>query len=469
MLELKGASVPQAGVGAKVRFALATTPFYAESGGQAADRGQVSGAGFTIQVLDVQKDEGLVIHSGEVVAGTARPGPVTAVVDATLRQATTRHHSATHLLHSALCRVLGDQVEQQGSRVEPGQLRFDFNHTSALTREQLAAVQGWVRTAITAGHAADIREVPIAVAKAEGAKAQFGEKYGETVRVVTFGSQDVSRELCGGCHVANTADIAAFRIVKEEASAAGIRRIVAVAGDAARLLERDELEIAGRAGRLVGLNKVEDATGIETIAQMFKSTLKDLPGRIEQLTREVGELSTRLGLPVQTPSGGLVQRIEQFQDEAKRLRKADEQRKAQAASGAIDDLLAHERMVAGAPVIIARIDGLDGKALRQLCDLARSKRPSLCLMLVSLVAGDDGVGKVGMVASVSADLIARGLAAGALIASVAPTVGGRGGGKPDFAQAGGTIAAGIPAALAAGEAWVREHMAVGEGQRRSQG
>jgi alanyl-tRNA synthetase len=469
LLEMKGAMVTQAAVGSKVRFALKATPFYAESGGQESDRGQVSGPGFTIQVNDVQKDEGLVIHTGEVTAGTAKPGPVTAIVDASLRQATTRHHSATHLMHSALGRVLGDHVEQQGSRVEPTQLRFDFNHTGAMTRDQIKAVQSWVLEAIAAGHATDIRELPIAEAKAAGAKAQFGEKYGDKVRVVTFGSGDISRELCGGCHVANTSDIAAFRIIKEEASSAGIRRIVAVAGDAARTLEREELEVANRCGRLVGLNKIDDASGIEAIAQLFKATLKELPQRLEQLTREVAELSTRLGISAQTPSGDLMQRVEQFQEEAKRLRKADDQRKAQAASGAIDDVLAQEKVVAGVPLIIAQIDGLDGKALRQLCDLARSKRPSLCLVLVSVVTGDDGIAKVGMVAAVSADLIAKGLAAGTLIASVAPLVGGRGGGKPDFAQAGGTNAAGIPAALAASDAWVRSHATAGEGLRGSQG
>ncbi len=464
LLEQDGKAVAQAPAGARVRFALAATPFYAESGGQEADRGQVTGDGFAIAVHDVQKDEGLVIHSGEVVSGSAHPGPVRAMVDGARRRATTRHHSATHLLHSALGRVLGDQVEQQGSRVEPTQLRFDFNHAGAMTREQLATVEDWVNQAIRAGHAADIREQTIAEAKAGGAKAQFGEKYGERVRVVTFGSREVSRELCGGCHVANTADIAAFRIVKEEASSAGIRRIIAVAGDAARQLAGEELDVAARCGRLVGLGAVEDASGIEGIARAFKTTLKELPSRLEQLAREVGELSTRLGLPSATPSGNLAQRIEQLQEEGRRLRKADEQRKAQAATGAIDELLARERRSNAASIIIASLDGLDGKALRQLCDLARSRRPSHCLLLASASGGE---GKVAMVAAVSADLLPRGLGAGELIAKAAPLVGGRGGGKPDFAQAGGTDAAGIPAALKAGETWVRSLL--GESLHGSQG
>ena len=469
LLEVDGKDVTQAPAGSKVRFALKATPFYAESGGQVSDRGQVSGSGFTIQVTDVQKDEGLVIHAGEVSQGIAHPGAVVAQVDAALRQATTRHHSATHLLHSALGQVLGDHIEQQGSRVEPGQLRFDFNHTGAMTREQLEAVQQLVTKAIRSRHAADIREMPIAEAKAGGAKAQFGEKYGDQVRVVTFGSKDVSQELCGGCHVVNTADIASFRIVKEEASSAGIRRIIAVAGDAARRLEQDEIDVAQRCAKLVGLDKVNDAEGIEAIAKLFKATLKELPARIEQLAREVADLSQRLAAPAATLLGGLAQRIDQLQDEAKRLRKIDDQRKSQAASGAIDELLSKERQVAGIPLIAARIDGLDGKALRQLCDLARSRRPSICVLLISAVVGSDGESKVGVVAAVSADLVAKGLAAGALVASIAPLVGGRGGGKPDFAQAGGTKLAGIADALAAGETWVRQQAPQGEGLQGSQG
>jgi alanyl-tRNA synthetase len=463
LLEHDGKAVDQAPVGAKVRFALKETPFYAESGGQEADRGQVGGPGFTIQVRDVQKDEGLVIHSGEVTAGTARPGPVLAVVDAALREATTRHHSATHLMHSALGRVLGDHVEQQGSRVEPYQLRFDFNHTGAMTREQVAAVEDWVNAAIKAAHPARIAEMPIAEAKAGGAKAQFGEKYGEKVRVVTFGAKDVSQELCGGCHVGNTADIAAFRIVKEEASSAGIRRIVAVAGDLARALEREEREIADQSGRLLGLSHVDDPRVVEELARGFKATAKELPARIAQLAKEVDELVERLGAPHETLSGGLAQRIAQLQDELKRLRKLDEGRKAQAALGAVDEILAAAKTVGGAALVAARADGLDGKALRQLLDLVRSRRPSAVVVL-----GGAADGKVALVSAVSPDLVAKGVGAGAIIGKLAPMVGGRGGGKPDLAQAGGSDAARLAEALAAVEPLVRE-MLGGAGAHGSKG
>ncbi len=453
LLEAGGKAVASAPAGTAVRFALDRTPFYAESGGQVADHGTVDGAGFSIRVTDVQKDEGLIIHSGTVASGTAATGAVHAAVDAARRTATVRHHSATHLLHSALNKVLGDHVEQQGSKVEPEGLRFDFNHPGGMSGDQVAAVEAWVAKAIAEAHSADIRELPIAAAKAAGAKAQFGEKYGATVRVVSFGldHEPVSRELCGGVHVPNTAEIGAFRIVKEEASSAGIRRITAVAGDAARALAAEEQEVADACGRLVGLPHVADPRGIEDLARTFKSGLKEVPARLEALTREVGELSSRLKSPLSTLTGSLTARVEVMQNELKRLRKLAESRQAASAAGQVDTLLATETAVAGIPVLAAQIDGLDGKALRGLLDLIKGRRPSLVLVL-----GSAHEGKVALVASVSADLTAKGYSAGALIGRLAPLVGGRGGGKADLAQAGGTDAAALPGAIAAVAGLVRD-------------
>jgi alanyl-tRNA synthetase len=460
LLEADGRETAAAPTGAQVRFALEKTPFYAESGGQVGDRGTVTSADFTIQVEDVQKDEGLVIHSGRVSAGTAHPAPVRAAVEATARRDTTRHHSATHLMHAALCAVLGDQVEQQGSKVEPDQLRFDFNHAQALTDVQLRAVEEHVNRAVAAAYAADIREVPIDEAKRLGAKAQFGEKYGATVRVVTFGDGALpggrpwSREFCGGCHVANTGDIGHFRIIEEGGIAAGIRRIVAVAGAAAERLLAAEREVALSCGRILGLSQVEDAHVVAALARQFKAPLAELPTRLGQLAQDVRELAAKLGETVGTFSGDLTARVVQLQNELKRLRKLAESRQAQAVAGAVDAVIAAETVVDGVPVIAARAGQLDGKALRQLADLVKGRRPSLCLVLGAVAEG-----RVGLVAAVSPDLVKKGLGAGALIGKLAPMVGGKGGGKSDLAQAGGADPARLDAALVAVAGLVREQLA----------
>lgn len=458
LLEVAGKQADQAATGADVRFALKTTPFYAESGGQVGDRGRVTGNGFTIAVTDTQKDEGLIVHHGKVIEGVAKPGAVTAEVSVEVRSATTRHHSATHLMHSALTRLLGDHVEQQGSKVEPTALRFDFNHPNSLTREQITAIETWVGDVIAAKHPVDIRVMPISEAKSMGAKAQFGEKYGDAVRVVTMGTGEVSREFCGGCHVTNTGDIGAFRIISEGASSAGIRRIIAVAGEEAHKLVAEEKRVAREcAGYVVNpqftyfMPLPEDERQLDVLARSFKVPIAELPGRVAQLAREVDDLARKLGTSIQTLSGSLLQRVEQLQHELKRLRKLDEAKQAQSAAGAADDLLAKLVEIAGAPLIAAMIPGLDGKALRTLLDTLRAKRPSLCVVLGSVADG-----KVGLVAGVSPDLVKRGLGAGALIGKLAPLVGGRGGGKPDLAQAGGTDVAKLPEAIAAVQTLVKE-------------
>jgi len=449
LLEVDGGQVEEAALGAKVRFALAKTPFYGESGGQVGDRGRVLAAAgaqsaFEIRVDDTQKDEGLVIHSGEVVAGSARPGPVRAVVDLGNRRATTRHHSATHLLHAALAQVLGAQVEQQGSKVEPGQLRFDFNHPQAPTREQLTAIETWVSAQIKAALPVQTQELPIAEARLLGAKAQFGEKYGATVRVLSMGATAVvSRELCGGCHVANTGDITAFRIVKEEATAAGIRRITAVAGQAALNLAAEEQTAVDAIARCIGV-AAGDPRQVEELARLFKVPLKEVPARVEALARDVGELATRMQTTIISAGGDLLERVQQLVDEQKRLRKLEDGRKSRAAAGAIDQVLTSEVVVDGLALIAAQIDGLDGKALRTLGETLRNKRPQHAALLISVHDG-----KVMLVASASPDAVAKGLSAGAIAAAAAAAVGGKGGGRDDFAQAGGKDAAAVPGALAA--------------------
>ena len=439
LLEEGGKDVQAAATGAKVRFALAKTPFYAESGGQVGDVGTIEGADFTIRVTDTQKDEGLVIHSGEVVRGTAAPGPVTAKVDTAARAATTRHHSATHLLHSALHKLLGDHVEQQGSKVSPTELRFDFNNPGAPTREQIVAVEQWVSSQIAAKHAVDIRVMGIEDAKKLGAKAQFGEKYGAEVRVVSVGDGSVSREFCGGCHVANTADIAAFRITTEGASSAGIRRITAVAGEAAKALLAEEAAVAAAAGKLVGLDTVADTRVVDDLARLFKATAKEVPARLQKLVEEVEGVAAKAGAPRAALTGDLPARVTGLQDDLKRLQKLAEQKAALAAAGMVDELLAAALDLGPAKLIAATPEGLDGKVLRTLADQLAARDPALAVVLASASGG-----KVGLVVICGKQAQAAGLAAGALIGPLAALVGGKGGGKADCAQAGGTDPAGLP-------------------------
>ena len=456
LLEAGGKEVASATTGTKVRLALQGTPFYAESGGQVGDIGTITGPDFTIRITDTQKDEGLVIHFGEVTSGIAKPGAAIAAVDVIARTATTRHHSATHLLHSALTNILGDHIEQQGSKVSPGELRFDYNNPGAPSKEQLAQVEHWVNAQIAARHPVDVRVIPLDEAKKLGAKAQFGEKYGTEVRVVTMGAFTVgtegshsngavaSREFCGGCHVGSTADIAAFRIIGEGASSAGIRRITAVAGTAALALAEEERLVVEACGRAVGLLHAPDQHQLDELCRLFKATRKELPGRIEQLVQDVGELSRRLKIPSPTMIGDLLGRVVSLQEELKRLRKTQEQQAAAAALGMADELLTQVVTIQGAPVLAAVVSDLDGKALRTLAETLKAKRPSLCVILASVAEG-----KVGLVAAVTPDLIARGLAAGKLISALAPIVGGGGGGKPDFAQAGGKDPGRVTEAIAA--------------------
>jgi len=469
LIESAGKEVESAGVGSAVRIALAKTPFYAESGGQAGDHGVLSGTDFSVQITDTQKDEGLYIHSGKVIAGTVRLGAVKAVVDQERRTATTRHHSATHLMHTALTTILGDHVEQQGSQVGPEGLRFDFNHPKALSREESVAIEARVTAAIAAAYPGMIQEMPIDEAKKLGAKAQFGEKYGSSVRVVTFGDRAGanggawSREFCGGCHVANTADIGAFRIVREEAVAAGIRRITAVAGSVAHKLAAEEAAIAASCGAQVGLQTIADARVVGDLARQFKTTPVELPERVKALVQQVTELATRVGAEPAAWSGGLPERIAQAQDEVKRLLKLAEKLASQAAAGAVDELIAAKRTIAGVDFIAAVVPNLDGKALRTLADHLKGRLPEACVVLGSAVDG-----KVGLIALIGPAAQKRGASAGQLIAKLAPMVGGKGGGKADLAQAGGSDPSALERTVAAAETLLTESL-TGAGATGAQG
>jgi alanyl-tRNA synthetase len=382
---------------------LDLTPFYAESGGQLGDRGILTGEDGCFTVNDTQKKgEGIICHLGQVLAGQIRVGDtVQAEVDATRRSATALNHSATHLLHAAMRQVLGDHVQQKGSQVGPDRLRFDFSHFEPVSREQLLTIERLVNQEIRKNHMVETRIMNLEDAKSAGAMALFGEKYADQVRVLRMG--DFSTELCGGTHVKAVGDIGLCKIVVEGGIASGVRRIEALTGAAALdWIEADE----DRVLRLAG---------------MLKGGRDDLDDRVASLL-----------------------------ERSRHLEKELDQLKARLASSAGKDLAAQAVEVGGVMVLAACIDGVDPKALRETLDQLKDRLGSAVVVLATVVDG-----KVSLVAGVTADLTGQ-LKAGDLIREVAARVGGKGGGRPDMAQAGGTDPSGLPAALGLVEGWVRQ-------------
>jgi alanyl-tRNA synthetase len=381
---------------------LDRTPFYGESGGQAGDRGELQSDGALFAVSDTQKPMGhLHVHLGRLTSGRLQVGDtVLASVDEVGRRATAAHHSATHLLHAALRNVLGSHVQQKGSLVNPERLRFDFSQPEPVTAAQLREIERVVNAAIRNNVGAETRVLPVAEAQALGAMALFGEKYGDEVRVVRMG--DFSMELCGGTHVEALGDMGVFKILSESGVAAGIRRIEAVAGAVAlEAIQRDEERLQAAAGLL----KVAPAELDQRLAQTLE--------RLRQLEKEL--------------------------EKAKR----DEAARAGA------DLAAEVEDVGGVPVLIRRIEGMDGKALRDALDRLRSQYPDGVIVL----AGVEGE-KVALIAGVGKALSGR-IHAGDLVNIVASPLGGKGGGRPDMAQAGAGNPAALDAALNAARDWVR--------------
>ncbi len=395
LLDAKGASAPALRQGERGRVVLDATPFYAEGGGQIGDTGTLSGPAGDFEVEDTQKLGEAYAHSGLVTRGEIRLGATLgARVDAAKRAATARNHSATHLLHAALRTVLGKHVQQKGSLVEPERLRFDFSHMAPLTPAELERIENLVNDEILANREATVRTMGYDAAVAAGAIALFGEKYGDTVRVLSFG--DFSTELCGGTHVRRTGDIGLMKITAEGGVAAGIRRIEAVTGKGARAyLDLGEHYLA-EIGRLVR------------------------GGRDELVAKVGGQL-----------------------ERARKLEKEIEQLKSRLASGQGTDLAAGAVEIGGARVVAARVDGLDAKALRTAVDQLKDKLGHAVIVLGSA----DATGKVTLVAGVTEALTAR-VKAGELVAAAAAAIGGKGGGRADFAQAGGPDAAQLDAALA---------------------
>jgi alanyl-tRNA synthetase len=391
---------------------LESTPFYAESGGQVGDAGElrsVSGAAVCFLVEDTQKrgSAGAHSHVGKLAAESAalREGmTLRASVDARLRAATALNHSATHLLHAALREELGDHVQQKGSLVAPDRLRFDFAHFEAVSSEQLQRIERRVNEQIRGNATAETREMSYDEAVAEGAMALFGEKYGSSVRVLRIG--DFSMELCGGTHVGRAGDIGLFKVIAESGVAAGVRRIEAVTGEGAlRLVEAQESAVREVAGLLRGTR--------DEIAQKVRDALD----RIRQLEKENRQLRDKL------------------------------------ASGQGTDLAASAVEVAGLQVVATQVDGADANALRTAVDQLKDRLKQAVIVLASVTAE----GKVVLVAGVTAGETSR-IKAGEIVGHVASQVGGRGGGRPDFAQAGGTDAAKLPEALGGVVAFVRQKL-----------
>ncbi len=405
LLDASGARIDELAAGETGRVVLDQTPFYAEGGGQVGDRGTLTGEACEFSVLDTQKQRDAHVHVGRVTRGRLRVGAVVqAEVDAGRRAATARNHSATHLLHAALKRVLGSHVQQKGSLVEAARLRFDFAHVHAVTGEELARIERLVNEEILGNVEATTRLMDYDAAVAAGAVALFGEKYGDTVRVLNFG--DFSTELCGGTHVRRTGDIGLLKIVSEGGVAAGVRRIEAV-------------------------------TGVSAL---------DYVAHGEQLLREVGAL-------VRGGRDDVADKVATLLERAKRLEREAEGLKARLASGQGTDLAAAAVDVAGTAVVAARLDGLDAKALRAAVDQLKAKLESGVIVLGSA----DADGKVTLVAGVTSDLTAT-LKAGDIAAAVAAKVGGKGGGRADFAQAGGTDAGALDAALGLVAGLVRQQL-----------
>jgi alanyl-tRNA synthetase len=408
-ITMGGDTVSRAEQGQRVQVVLDRTPFYAESGGQVGDTGQLWGPAGYIRVNDTQRPvPGLIVHIGEVVEGTVNVGDaVTADVEAVRRHDIMRNHTATHLLHRALRDTLGQHAAQAGSLVAPDRLRFDFNHTRGLTPEQLHAIEGHINAWVRADTPVEWAIMPRQEALDQGAMALFGEKYGDEVRMVTVGCGDAaretddvgqmcSRELCGGTHVERTGAIGYFRIISESGVAAGVRRIEALTG-----------------------------RGAEQWADTQAALLRDI--------------AARLGVPPARAVervDGLLAELKQYQQELDALR-------GQQARGALEGLLGNVQQQNGVPVLAAHVDAPDAAHLREMGDWLRDKLGSAVVVLGAVLNE-----KPQLLVVITPDIVKKGYHAGNLVKSLAAVVGGGGGGRPDLAQAGGRDASKLDEALA---------------------
>ena len=403
-LYAEGTPVSELKAGQSGVIVLDTTPFYAESGGQVGDQGVISAGSSRFVVEDTQKIKADVFgHHGVLESGSLKVGDtVQAEVNTVMRAATMRNHSVTHIMHKALHEVLGAHVQQKGSLVNAERTRFDFTHNAPVSAAEIREIERRVNQEILANTSTDARVMDIESAKSTGAMMLFGEKYGETVRVLDIGS---SRELCGGTHVHRTGDIGLFKIVGESGVAAGVRRMEAVTGENAL-----------------------------AYLQSLESTVDEAAAALK------------------TPAAELTNRIGAALDQIKVLEKEVAALKGKLASSQGDELLTQAADVNGVKVLAAKLDGADAKTLRETMDKLKDKLGAAVIVLAA-VDGD----KVQLAAGVTKAETAK-VKAGELVNFVAQQVGGKGGGKPDMAMAGGTNAAAVPAALASVQAWVAERI-----------
>ncbi|AUB41558.1 AARS, alanyl-tRNA synthetase [Nostoc flagelliforme CCNUN1] len=392
---VEGVSQEEAEVGTEVQIVLDKTPFYGESGGQIGDRGYISGDGIVVRVEDVKKESDFFVHFGRIERGTLRVGDhVTAQIDPACRRRAQANHTATHLLQAALKKIVDDSISQAGSLVSFDRLRFDFNCPRALTAEEVQQIEEQVNTWIAEAHAAKVEVLPLAEAKARGAVAMFGEKYGDEVRVIDF--PNVSMELCGGTHVSNTAEIGVFKIISEAGVASGVRRIEAVSGPA--ILDYLNLR-----------DKV-----VKDLSDRFKVKPEELPDRITSL-----------------------------QSELRTSQKELETLKVQLAIAKSDSLLQTAQTVGDSKIIVAQLEDVDPESLKTAAERLLQKIGNGAVVLGSVPEQ----GKVSIVAAFSSEVNKKGLQAGKFVGAIAKICGGGGGGRPNLAQAGGRDASKLPEAL----------------------
>ncbi|MDZ9108824.1 alanine--tRNA ligase [Escherichia coli] len=399
-LFVDGKAVDAINAGQEAVVVLDQTPFYAESGGQVGDKGELKGANFSFAVEDTQKYGQAIGHIGKLAAGSLKVGDaVQADVDEARRARIRLNHSATHLMHAALRQVLGTHVSQKGSLVNDKVLRFDFSHNEAMKPEEIRAVEDLVNTQIRRNLPIETNIMDLEAAKAKGAMALFGEKYDERVRVLSMG--DFSTELCGGTHASRTGDIGLFRIISESGTAAGVRRIEAVTGE----------------GAIATVHA--DSDRLSEVAHLLKGDSNNLADKVRSV----------------------LERTRQLEKELQQLKEqAAAQESANLSSKAID--------VNGVKLLVSELSGVEPKMLRTMVDDLKNQLGSTIIVLATVVEG-----KVSLIAGVSKDVTDR-VKAGELIGMVAQQVGGKGGGRPDMARAGGTDAAALPAALASVKGWV---------------
>ena len=399
VLLVDGKSVESAAAGTEVQVVLNQTPFYAESGGQIGDKGYLqtgeNGDGLLVRVHDVKKESDFFVHFGFVERGTLRVGDsLTAKIDNSGRRRIQANHTATHLLQSALRQIVDDSISQAGSLVSSDRLRFDFNSPRAVTTEELQKIEDRVNSWIAEAHAAEVAEMPIALAREKGATAMFGEKYGDVVRVIDF--PGVSMELCGGTHVSNTAEIGLFKIVSEAGVAAGTRRIEAVSGQAVL----DYLNVRDKVVRDLG--------------DRFKAKPEELPNRITNLQNELKDTQKQLAAV-----------------------------KSELAIVKSDQLLVQAESIGEFKIIVAKLGDVDAEALKTAAERLQQKLGNAAVILASIPEPD----KVSLVAAFSPEVNKKGLQAGKFIGKIAEICGGKGGGRPNLAQAGGRDANKLQEAL----------------------